>query len=258
MIVPNESKVFIWAGNKLEFTPKDYLLDNSINGDNVIIMKKSAIDKIIAFFNLEIVPYEQANTTILPNTIIYNRTALPSVVEHAVVKGCIGDKTVVIDGIGEANISTVSRDFSGYIGTMARKRAVSNAVVSFFNRFLLTSGKFDEIYNNFTFYSQDEWKNAKNDFTITPVSATSTNKENKAVKQNEPENKTSESAETISAEKSVKDETFVISQGKHKGKTIAEVNQSDPGYLAWVLEKKSDSSQYADFVAEIRKFNGEK
>lgn len=43
--------------------------------------------------------------------------------------------------------------------------------------------------------------------------------------------------------------------GKHKGKTIAEVAATDPGYLSWLLEQKRQSTQNeTDWIYTLEKF----
>lgn len=48
-----------------------------------------------------------------------------------------------------------------------------------------------------------------------------------------------------------------IDFGKHKGKTVAEVAETDPGYLSWLLDqKKSSDKDEKDWIATLEKALG--
>lgn len=47
--------------------------------------------------------------------------------------------------------------------------------------------------------------------------------------------------------------------GKHKGKTIAEVASTDPGYLSWLLDQKRNSdTDESDWIYTLQKYLGQK
>lgn len=226
MNFPTENKIITIAetGITITLTPHDYMLDKSVNGADVLILKKEAVDKIEIALDLEIVPYEKGNTSILPNCIVYKNSIMNSVVEHAIVKGKIKNREYVVEGIGEANSLTLTENFMGYIGTMARKRAISNAVISFFTKYLMICEPDNNILNEFKLYSNDEWQNKNNTPTQEPVKA------------------------------NVNPAEYVFNGGKYSGKTLAEVYQQDANYLAWVVEKKSTNNSYSEVVTNIKAF----
>lgn len=244
MIIPDENKKIIIGDKELILTPNDYLMDVSVNNRNVIILKKEAIDKLELFLDLEILPYEPTNTTVLQKAVVYRNALVTSIVEHAFVKGIIKNseneaerKEIVVEGIGEANPLTLTENFMGYVGTMARKRAISNAVIRYFIKYLMINDPNNPMLTEFNVYSQDEWNNSKNS---SPV-------EQKSKPKQVPNNKA-----TIDPNINPKD--YILNTGKYKGQSIGEIYKKDKEYLNWVVENTNTSPHFAQIILYIKKF----